>query len=175
MGASSPLALNDLILVSVDDHLIEPPDLYAKHMPAHLKSRAPVSARVEGRDVWEYNEKTYRINALNAVAGRPRSEYGMEPTSFAEMRRGCWDIDARVEDMNANGVLGSLCFPSFPHFAGELFFKVEDKELALATVRAYNDWHVHEWCGTHPGRFIPLGILPIWDMSASVSELKRIA
>jgi predicted TIM-barrel fold metal-dependent hydrolase len=171
---TSPVAMNDLILVSVDDHLIEPPDLYVRHMPERLKSRAPVCIRQNGRDVWQYNGKVYRINALNAVAGRPRSEYGMEPTSFDEMRKGCWDINARVDDMNANGVLGSLCFPSFPHFAGELFFKVDDKELALATVRAYNDWHVHEWCGTHPGRFIPLGILPIWDVSASVSELKRI-
>src|SRR5271170_4100855 len=126
MGVSSPLALNDLILVSVDDHLIEPPDLFKKHMPQRLKSRAPVSVRRDGRDVWEFDGKIYKINALNAVAGRPRSEYGMEPMSFDEMRKGCWDIDSRIADMNANGVLGSLCFPSFPHFAGELFFKVND-------------------------------------------------
>ena len=44
---------------------------------------------------------------LNAVAGRPKEEYGIEPTAFDEMRPGCWDIDERVKDMNAGGVLGS--------------------------------------------------------------------
>ncbi len=101
--------------------------------------------------------------ALNAVAGRPPEEYGMEPTSFAELRAGCYDIDERVKDMDANGVLGSLCFPSFPQFCGQLFARTEDKDVALAMVRAYNDWHIDEWCGTHPGRFIPCSLPAIWD------------
>ena len=79
----------------------------------------------------------------------------MEPTSFAELRAGCYDIDERVKDMDANGVLGSLCFPSFPQFCGQLFARTDDKDVALAMVRAYNDWHIEDWCGTHPGRFIP--------------------
>ena len=96
--------------------------------------------------------------ALNAVAGRPREEYGIEPTSFDQLRPGCYDIDERVKDMDANGVLGSLCFPSFPQFCGQLFARTEDKDVALAMVRAYNDWHIDEWCGTHPGRFIPCAL-----------------
>ena len=87
----------------------------------------------------------------------------MEPTSFAELRAGCYDIDERVKDMDANGVLGSLCFPSFPQFCGQLFARTEDKDVALAMVRAYNDWHIEEWCGTHPGRFIPCSLPAIWD------------
>ena len=61
----------------------------------------------------------------------------MEPTSFAQLRAGCYDIDERVKDMDANGVLGSLCFPSFPHFCGQLFARTEDKDVALAMVQAY--------------------------------------
>ncbi len=89
------------------------------------------------------------------MAGRPREEYGIEPTSFDELRPGCYDIDERVKDMDANGVLGSMCFPSFPQFCGQLFARTEDKDVALAMIRAYNDWHIDEWCGTYPGRFIP--------------------
>jgi hypothetical protein len=80
--------------------------------------------------------------ALNAVSGRPPEEYGMEPTSFTELRAGCYDIDERVKDMDANGVLGSLCFPSFPPFCGQLFARTEDKDVALAMVQAHNDWHI---------------------------------
>jgi hypothetical protein len=79
---------------------------------------------------------------LNAVAGRPKEEYGIEPTAFDEIRPGCWDIDERIKDMNAGGVLGPMCFPSFPGFSGRLFAAADDKGLALAVVRAYNDWHV---------------------------------
>jgi hypothetical protein len=55
-----------------------------------------------------------------------------EPTSFAELRAGCYDIDERVKDMDANGMRGSLCFPSFPQFCGQLFARTEDKDVALA-------------------------------------------
>ena len=99
----------------------------------------------------------------------------MEPTSFDEIRPGCWDIDERVADMDANGVLGSLCFPSFPQFCGQLFARTEDKDVALAMVRAYNDWHIDEWCGTYPGRFIPCSLPAIWDPEVLAAEVRRTA
>jgi hypothetical protein len=87
--------------------------------------------------VWQYEGQELPNIGLNAVSGRPPEEYGIEPTAFGEMRRGCYDIDARVADMNANGVLGSMCFPSFPQFCGQLFARTEDKDQALALVQAY--------------------------------------
>jgi predicted TIM-barrel fold metal-dependent hydrolase len=42
-------------------------------------------------------------------------------------------------------------------------------------LQAYNDWHIDEWCAAHPGCFMPLSILPLWDMDAVVEELKRVA
>ncbi len=68
--------------------------------------------------------------------------------------------------MNAGGVLGSMCFPSFPSFSGRLFGSGDDKELGLEVLRAYNDWHIDEWCGAAPGRFIPMAITPVWDPEA---------
>ena len=77
--------------------------------------------------------------------------------------------------MDANGVLGSLCFPSFPQFCGQLFARTEDKDVALAMVRAYNDWHIDDWCGTHPGRFIPCSLPAIWDPQVLADEVRRTA
>jgi predicted TIM-barrel fold metal-dependent hydrolase len=112
---------------------------------------------------------------LNAVAGRPKEEYGVEPTSFEEMRPGCYDVDERVKDMNAGGVLASMNFPSFPGFSGRLFAACEDKDLALAVLKAYNDWHIDGWCGSHPGRFIPMALPILWDAELAAAELRRIA
>ena len=77
--------------------------------------------------------------------------------------------------MSANGVLGSLNFPSLPGFAGRLFAALDDKDAALALCRAYNDWHIEEWCGYAPERFIPLAIPPIWDPQAIADEVRRVA
>ena len=117
------MQLEDLILVSVDDHLIEPASLFADHIDAKYKSRAPRVQHKNGTDSWTFEGTVYPSIGLNAVAGRPLEEYGMEPTSYEGMRKGCYDVDARIDDMNANGLLGSLCFPTFPGFAGTGFLR----------------------------------------------------
>jgi predicted TIM-barrel fold metal-dependent hydrolase len=166
----------DMILVSVDDHVVEPPTMFDDHLPTKYKDLAPkVITTAAGDDVWFYEDQELPNIGLNAVAGKPPAEYGIDPTTFAEMRPGCYDIDERVRDMNANGVLGSMCFPSFPQFCGQLFSRTADKSVALAMLQAYNDWHIDEWCGTHPGRFIPLSLPPIWDPELMAAEVHRVA
>jgi predicted TIM-barrel fold metal-dependent hydrolase len=91
------------------------------------------------------------------------------------MRPGCWDIDERIKDMDAGGILGSMCFPSFPGFSGRLFAAAKDKDLALAVLQAYNDWHVDAWCGAYPGRFIPMGLPVLWDPELAAAEVRRLA
>ena len=107
-----------------------------------------------GRDTWQFRDVVIPNVALNAVAGRPKEEYGLEPQGLDEIRPGCWQVDERVKDMNAGGILGSICFPTFCGFAGRLF-ATEDPEFSLALVQAYNDWHVEEWCGGVPGTLHP--------------------
>jgi len=173
MGTMQP---SDMILVSVDDHLVEPPGLFDGRLPTRFRDRAPKVARTpDGSDVWEFNGTVIPNIGLNAVAGRPKEEYGVEPTAFDEMRPGCFDVHERVKDMNAAGVLGSMCFPSFPGFSGRLFAACDDKELALAVLRAYNDWHIEEWCGAYPGRFIPMALPVLWDPQLAADEVRRVA
>jgi predicted TIM-barrel fold metal-dependent hydrolase len=166
---------DDLILVSVDDHVVEPPDLFEGHLPDKWMEFAPKSVRRDGIDVWVYEDSVIPNIGLNAVAGRPPEEYNIEPTSYEMMRKGCYDIDERVNDMNRNGVLGSMCFPSFVQFCGQLFSRSKDLDMGLNLLRAYNDWHIDEWCGTYPGRFIPLSIPPIWDPQLMADEVHRVA
>jgi len=169
---------DDMIMISVDDHLVEPPDMFERHLPARWASRdeAPrVHRRHDGSDVWLFNGQKIPNIGLNAVAGRPKEEYGIEPTAFDEMRPGCWNVDDRIRDMDAGGVLASMCFPSFPGFSGRVFAAVDDKDFALAVLQAYNDWHVEDWCGRHPGRFIPMGLVPLWDAEVAGAEVRRLA
>jgi hypothetical protein len=150
--------------------------MFEGRVAAKWKDRAPhIVHNADGTDVWSFEGNTIPNVGLNAVVGRPPEEYGIEPTSFAEMRPGCYDINERIRDMNVNGVLGSMCFPSFVQFCGQLFARTPDKDLALAMVQAYNDWHIETWCGTYPGRFIPLSIPAIWEPEIMAAEVRRVA
>ena len=170
------MQIDDMILISVDDHVVEPPTVFDNHLPSKYKDRAPRSVRKKnGAEMWVFGDRQLPNIGLNAVVGRTPEEYGMEPTAYDQMRPGCYDVDERVRDMNVNGVLAQMCFPSFPQFSGSLFAGAEDKELALALVRAYNDWHIDEWAGSHPGRFIPLSLPPVWDPLLMADEVRRVS
>jgi predicted TIM-barrel fold metal-dependent hydrolase len=168
---------DDMILVSVDDHVIEPPGMFDGFIPAKYADQAPKFVSDDISDKWIFGEGEARNAGLNAVAGRPPEEYGLEPTRLGEIRRGGWDVHERVKDMNANGVLGSLNFPSMARFCGQFFATrvKQDPDLALAVLRAYNDWHIEAWCGAEPGRFIPCTIPPIWDPALMAQEIHRTA
>ena len=105
------------------------------------------------------------------------SEYSFEPTRFDQMRRGAWDIEARIADMDLNGVYASVCFPSFlPGFAGQRLQQLtDDPDLALACVRAWNDWVLEEWVGFAPGRMIPLQLPYLLDPEVGAAEVRRNA
>ncbi|NGY03945.1 amidohydrolase family protein [Solimonas terrae] len=167
--------MNDMVIISVDDHISEPPTMFDKHLSGDDLASAPKFLTTDsGTNYWEYQGMRMPSVGLNAVVGRPLDEYGMEPTSLEQLRKGVYDVHGRIDDMNVNGIAASLNFGSFPGFDGGRFHKVADKARALIHMRAYNDWHIDEWCGAYPGRFIPCAILPTWDMKATVAELQRI-
>ncbi len=171
------MKMEDMVIVSVDDHAVEPPTAFIPHYPADKKDHAPKIVDKGGKDVWLWNGQHYPTIGLNAVVGRPRSEYGMEPTRFDQLRPGTYDAKARVDDMNVNGVCGSLNFPTFPSFSGNVFIGAAlqgHRDEALLAVRAWNDWHVLEWCAAGPGRLIPMIMLPLWDMNETLAEIQRM-
>ncbi|MGW0179070.1 amidohydrolase family protein [Nocardia sp. NPDC003345] len=168
--------MNDFVLVSVDDHLVEPPDMFDNHIPARYKDDVPkLVQRADGTDAWVFEGQEATNVGLNAVAGRPPDEYGAEPTKLSEIRDGCYDIHERIRDMDVNGVAAAMNFPSYPQFCGQYFARAQDKDLGLAVLRAYNDWHIDEWCGAYPGRMIPQALPPIWDPELVAAEVRRVA
>lgn len=165
-----------MILISIDDHVVEPANMFDAHVPAKFRDQAPKNQKNEfGHDVWTFQGQAMGTVGLNAVVTWPKEEWGLDPTGFAEMRPGAYDIHERVRDMNRNGIFQSMCFPSFAGFSGRYFQQAPDQELALMMLSAYNDWHIDEWCAAYPGRFIPLAIVPVWDQKAMVAEVRRVA
>jgi predicted TIM-barrel fold metal-dependent hydrolase len=166
----------DVQVISVDDHVVEPRNVWQDHLPAKFRTEGPRSLRDDqGRDVWMFEGTPFYTMGLGAVAGKERKDYGTDPVGYDDMLPGCYDVEARLKDMDADGVHAELCFPTFPGFAGNTFYQARDKKLAAACVSAYNDWIIDVWCAGAPGRQIPLALVPFWDVEASAAETRRVA
>ena len=182
-------------IISVDDHVVEPPDLWTSRLPAKYQDRCPRVERdtavfnFEGGeftyqkgvpggaecDWWLYDDLVYPFPKLSAASGFETLD--VEPVTFDQIRPGGWKQADRLADMTANHVDTSLCFPNvLPRFCGQTFLEREDKELALLCVQAYNNWMIDEWCaGDARGRLIPLTLIPLWDPAAAALEVHRCA
>ena len=166
-------------LISVDDHLVEPPGMFEGRVPKRFAELAPRAVRDAegGSEYWLYDGRKHYKVGLNAVVGKPLHQRTFDPARFDEMRLGAYDIHARVHDMDLNGVYASVCFPSsLAGFAGQRYqLGASDRELALAVVRAANDWHLEEWAGTYPGRMIALQLPWLLDPVAAAAEVRANA
>jgi predicted TIM-barrel fold metal-dependent hydrolase len=162
-------------LVSVDDHLIEPPDLWTSRVPKRYGDKIPHVEKLDGVDTWVYAGELYPTSMLNAVAGKSADEFTTDAISYDQMRPGVYQPAARLADMDMADVYGSLCFPTFSRGAGHRFLEGSDRALALDCVRAYNDYMIEEWCGGAPDRLYPMIYLPLWDVELAETELFRTA
>jgi predicted TIM-barrel fold metal-dependent hydrolase len=164
-------------VISVDDHLVEPPDMFEGRLPAALADRAPRVVEDErGTQAWEFEGERYTQVGMNAMAGRRRETMAYEPSRFDEMRPGCWDVHARIRDMDVNGVWASLNFPSMiTGFCGRVYSQARDPDLGLAVTRAWNDWLFEEWWSPYPDRIIPLGLTWLTDPQLGAAEIRRNA
>ena len=182
-------------IISVDDHVIEPPDVWTSRLPSKYADDAPRIERhglaeitmIGGAyqiqpsddgppaDWWVYDGKKMPHRRIIAAVGFDRDDMTLTGITYDEMRKGCYDREARLADMDMNWVEASLCFPTFPRFCGQTFSEASDKELALLCVKAYNDWMVEEWCAGTGGRLIPLCLIPLWDGELAAAEIRRNA
>jgi hypothetical protein len=162
-------------LFSVDDHIIEPADVWSKRVPARFRDRAPHVIEEDGREFWVYEDTRALTMGLNAVAGKPRDEWTMDPIRYTDMIPGCYDPVTRAKDMAADGVMSSVLFPSLPRFGGALFPSFKDLDLADACVKAWNDFLLEEWCAAAPDMFVPMPIVQLWEPTAAAAEIRRNA
>jgi len=183
------------MIISVDDHIVEPADVWTSRMPAKFKDAAPHIVRKDMPDVtfvggkltvneggggapadwWIYEKLQRPLLRVDSAVGVPRDEVTMKGVTYEDMRPGSYSQKERLEDMDVNHIEASLCFPTFPRFCGQTFSEAEDKELALLCVKAYNDYQVEEWCAGTGGRLVPLTIVPLWDAHLAAEEVRRNA
>jgi predicted TIM-barrel fold metal-dependent hydrolase len=185
-------------IISVDDHVVEPPTVWTDRLPAKYLDVGPRVVQAPVKDIsfvggkfmavpgepgqpgtqvdwWFYEDLRRPLLTVDAAVGHDRDEISMRGVTYDWMRPGSWQVKPRLEDMDTNWIEASLCFPTFPRFCGQTFKEATDKDLALLCVKAYNDWMVDEWCGESGGRLIPLTLVPLWDAELAAAEVRRNA
>ena len=159
------MLLDDVQLISVDDHVIEHEKVWLDRLPAKYLEAGPHIVELEGgTQAWSFEGRIIPTIGLNAVAGKDPKDFGVDPVSFDDMLPGCYDVTARLADMDIDGVHAQMCFPSFPGFAGGTLFAAQDKDLATACVVAWNDFILDEWSAAAPERFIPMVMVPFLSL-----------
>jgi predicted TIM-barrel fold metal-dependent hydrolase len=168
-----PIAQLGIKLISSDNHVNEPRDLFLSRFPAHLKDKAP--RVVEGKDGGEgwslAGEIPKRTYGLEAMAGFDKSEYRISGLRYEQLRPGNYLGAEHVKDMDIDGVYASVCYPGF---AASLYTH-PDKEVAAAGFRAYNDWILDEFQAADPKRLCGLTMAPLeLGVDHAVAELERV-
>jgi uncharacterized protein len=160
-------------LISVDDHIQEPPDLWTQRLSKNRwGDRMPHLKRVgDGTEHWVVDGRSL-LDGHTARAGALMADRNREPTRWEEVPPAARLPLERLKVMDEAGIDYSVLYPTVAGLAGETFGRIEDPELELACVQAYNDWLVDEWAAASE-RFIPQCIVPIWPVEATVTEIKR--
>lgn len=164
-------------IVSVDDHVTEPPDVFQGRLPAKLAEKSPrVERDANGNDWWVFGTERVPLLGSDSWMGFEPGHAYIGPVNFDDFHPAVYNIDARIPHMDAAGVVASLNFASAPFgFAGTRFAKMPDSALGLACMRAYNDWHLECWAAPHPGRIIANQVTWLPDPEVAAAEIRRNA
>ena len=158
-------------IVSSDDHVFEPPDMWTSWVASKYRDRAPCIVRLESGDDWWFTDSIKGVPVATGSQTGLRFQGNKHVTvndQMEQVRPGAYDPDERVRDMDLDGVDTSVIYPN----QGLILYSIPDTELVNALFIAYNDW-LAEYCQTHPKRLKGIGLINLDDIEWAVEELKR--
>ncbi|HEY7163271.1 MAG TPA: amidohydrolase family protein [Candidatus Binatia bacterium] len=160
-------------LISADDHAQEPQDLWTQRLsPNRWGERVPhLETRADGTQYWVANGTTLPLVGV-AATGALMADRSRVPQRWDEVPKAAYIPAERLKAMHSDGVACSVLYPTVAGSAGENFGRIEDPDLEIACVRAYNDWLIEEWAAVSK-RFIPQCIVPLSSVDAIVAEIER--
>ena len=160
-------------VIDIDTHITEPPDVWVDRVASKWGDKVPHIKRVGDVDLWFIGDQTVGMPGAYSAAGHDdyfpnfRKNYDQIPASM-------YDAKARLQWMDEEKLHANVLYPNVGGFGAGGFLRLEDPELILECLRAYNDWLL-EWCSADPNRLIPVAAMPFWDVSAAVNEVGRVA
>ena len=164
-----------IAVVDADSHLTEPPDLWTARLPQKWLDKGP---RVEvepstGLARWRIGDHWCAGVGTQSQAGWSEFPPSFPPT-WDQIDPACYAVESRLAWMDQFGIDAQVLYPNVTAFEGYAVMALDDHDLQVAIIRAYNDY-LHDFCTSAPGRFAPIASLPFWDVDAAVAEATRCA
>jgi predicted TIM-barrel fold metal-dependent hydrolase len=151
-------------IFSADAHIAEPPDLYRDALPAHLQQWA-LSTEVDGDSIVILMGETKLLKVY-----RNFHDHKTGQLDCPDVRRlGGRNLDARLKDMERDGVDAELCYPSL----GLQLPRILDREAARISHEAYNNW-AWEYTDGLRDKLVATAMIPVRDMDDALAETKRV-
>lgn len=159
-------------VIDVDSHLTEPPDLWTSRVPSRYVDRVPqMTSTKDGRDIWVLDGRQISVVGMTAPAGW-RAPFPSGPRTLAECPPASYDAGARLGYLDEVGIWAQVLYPNVAGFGSQRFLSMDDNELKLLCVRAYNDF-LRQWASADHRRLITIMAMPFWDVDAAVAEIAR--
>ena len=153
------------LVIDSDGHVMEPLDLWARHLPASFADRAP-----------EYDGMIMMLDGVDVIrrdryVGRTKSAATQftDPKYVDAAARG-YDAPSQIDGMDREGVDVSVLYPSI----GLQVIGADGVDPALITAMcaAYNDY-LAEFCSHAPDRLRGAAMLDVRDPAQAARELRR--
>ena len=145
-------------IIDVDTHVTEVPDLWSERLPARMRDAGPrVETDKRGRQWWMIGDKRTVLVGLTATAGV--GDMKEPPNGYDDVHPGAFDAEARLKYMDEMGIWAMVMYPNVGGFGAQEFLRLDDRELMLACVTAYNDWQT-EWASADSRRLLPITSTP---------------
>jgi predicted TIM-barrel fold metal-dependent hydrolase len=151
-----------------DMHIMEPPDLWERRMPAQYRSAAPRGLTSE--KVIDLRMEMAGVPGVSGGSPRLGHNYDHLQRVFADHRQRGWTPECQLDAMNIEGLDVAVLYPSR---ALLVMTKPDlDPGLANAMARTYNDW-LHEFCQADTSRLFGAGMISVHDIGHAVEETHR--
>jgi uncharacterized protein len=163
----------DSFFISVDEHVQETPEVWTKRLSqSKWGDRIPHIERYSGGiEGWVVDRHQLLLGGV-ADCGAVMPDRTMNPQRWSDVPASVYDAKERLNAMDAAGIDYAILYPTAAGSGGQNFGKIQDPELELACVQAYNDWLLEEWASVSD-RFVPQCLTPLFPIDAAVMEIRR--
>ncbi len=152
--------------ISADSHIIEPADVWTKHIAPKFRDRAPTVKRRDGKDTFFIGDQALSTGPGMCRAGKPP---GQASDTMEDVYPGAYDPRVRLKEQAKDGVLAEVIYPS----VALRVFSIQDPALRQACMSADDDW-IADFCRTDPERIKAVGLVDLLDIDAGIAELRRL-
>jgi uncharacterized protein len=176
MSVADGGSIDDLRVIDIDAHVIEPYDLWTSRVPVKRWGDLVPHVRWNEQtqeDTWYTGDHALLGAAALAAADSPL-RHPDHAARLSDVHPMNWDANERLKVMDDYGIYAQVLYPNVAGNGNGRFVHASEPELMLACVQAYNDF-LTDWTAPAKERLLPMMALPFWDLDLSIAEMHRCA